>query len=346
MDLSVPSSPAFAVLGISPDKVQRPGTIRDFATSVVRGIGADGKPVNGVAIDMSPVSVFFKQLITGGSEYAADADSHNDLRLKNYWKRAFARTTVSLATTSADSNGASKSAWGLRVGLIDQGDPGLYYKETAACLRKATMPPIKAGRDLTSTPADDAVNLCNPLTNGVMEKPLWAQPALYAGYGQSWYSKSGSLTDRAPDVKAFWLAGSYGMFVGKPTQELGALRTLLQGYLGRKLNDRTPDPNDATVLLREDSSDIIVRLKLGKDTWHGFLELGRSRVRLGNDTTEKLRHVALGAEFKLNFADDTWLQLASVSERGFSNGKDNTGVTMNLKFGVPFLELPGTKPGN
>lgn len=208
------------------------------------------------------------------------------------------------------------------------------------------MPPIKAGRDLTSTPADDAVNLCNPLTNGVMEKPLWAQPALYAGYGQSWYSKSGSLTDRAPDVKAFWLAGSYGMFVGKPTQELGALRTLLQGYLGRKLNDRTPDPNDATVLLREDSSDIIVRLKLGKDTWHGFLELGRSRVRLGNDTTEKLRHVALGAEFKLNFADDTWLQLASVSERGFSNGKDNTGVTMNLKFGVPFLELPGTKPGN
>ena len=136
------------------------------------------------------------------------------------------------------------------------------------------------------------------------------------------------------------------MFVGKPTQELGALRTLLQGYLGRKLNDRTPDPNDATVLLREDSSDIIVRLKLGKDTWHGFLELGRSRVRLGNDTTEKLRHVALGAEFKLNFADDTWLQLASVSERGFSNGKDNTGVTMNLKFGVPFLELPGTNPAN
>ena len=176
-----------------------------------------------------------------------------------------------------------------------------------------------------------------------MDKPLWAQPAVYAGFGKSWYSQSGALTDRAPDVTAYWISGSYGMFAGKPKDEVGAFRFLLQGYLGRKLNDRTPDPNDATKLLREDSNDVALRLKLGKENWHTFLESGRARVRLGGDTKENRYHTSVGAEFKLGFGDNLWVQVASVSERGLANGKTNTGVTLNLKFGAPFLELPGTK---
>lgn len=342
LDLSVPNSPAFAVLGITPDKVQRPGTINDFAASLIRGLGKDGKPVSGFAVDMAPASVFFKRYITGGSDYGP-ANGTNDLNLTNYWKRVLARTTVSLATTSAEASGASRSAWGVRVGLYDQGDPGLYWEATAKCLRETTMPVLKGGKGLDPTPAGTSLDKCNPLTNDVMDKPLWAQPAVYAGFGKSWYSQSGALTDRAPDVTAYWISGSYGMFAGKPKDEVGAFRFLLQGYLGRKLNDRTPDPNDATKLLREDSNDVALRLKLGKENWHTFLESGRARVRLGGDTKENRYHTSVGAEFKLGFGDNLWVQVASVNERGLANGKTNTGVTMNLKFGAPFLELPGTK---
>lgn len=342
LDLSVPNSPAFAVLGITPDKVQRPGTINDFATSLIRGLGKDGKPVSGFAVDMSPASVLFKQYITGGTDYG-NANSTSDLKFTNYWKRLLARSTVSLATTSAEATGASRSAWGVRVGIYDQGDPGLYWEATAKCLRETPMARLEGRKNLDPKPAGNGLDKCNPLTNEVMDRPLWAQPAVYVGYGKSWYSQSGALTDRAPNVAAYWVSGSYGMFAGKPKDEVGAFRFLLQGYLGKKVNDRSPDANDATKLLREDSNDTAIRLKLGKEKWHTFLESGRGRVRLGDQIRENRYHTSIGAEFKLGFGENLWVQVASVSERGFSNGKSNSGVTMNFKFGAPFLELPGTK---
>jgi hypothetical protein len=348
-DLSVPSSPAFSVLGITPDKVDRPGTVRDLVASVARGLGPDGKPVNGLAIDLSPASLFFRRFIAGGDLYAPSKNPHNDLQFDaNYWKRVLARTTVSLASTSPDSTGATRTAWSIRTGLVDFGDPGLYYEETVECLRNTPEEILLSGHSLDAKPADNAIQKCNPLTNGKMDKALWAQPSVYAGFGESWFSKSGSLTDHVPDVKAFWLVGSYGIGDASTKANPEALRELLQAYLGRKLNDRTPDPNNASNLLRQDATDVIVRLKIGKENWHGFAEVGRSRVLLGNATTENLRHFALGAEF--NIANllgqasgtkmDSWLQLATVNEHGFSNGKDNNGVTANLKFGVPFLDLP------
>ena len=341
VDISVPSSPAFAVLGISPDKVQRPGTIRDFVSSVVRGLGPDGKPVQGLAIDMSPASVFFKSQIIGGTNYMPGAQDHNDLHLNNYWKRVLARTTVSLANTTADSSGsgAARMAWGLRLGLVDYGDPGLYADRVASCLQSLAMPPIPAGRTVGEAPAD--VNACDPTRNPAYS--LWAKPALYAGYGRSWYSHSGSATARLPDAKAWWVTGSYG-FAGQPTtgaEDLNSLRTLVQVYAGRRINDRASDASDPLTLVRQDSSEAIVRLKLGKDTWHGFAELGRSRVHLGSSETQKVRHTALGAEFKLSIAEDTWLKVASVRERGFADGKDRNSGTVSLKLGVPFLTLPG-----
>ena len=341
VELSVPASPAFAVLGITPDKVQRPGSVRDFVGSVVHGLGKDGKPVNGVAIDISPASVFFKSYIRGGTDYAGtDNPGHSDFK-GNYLTHLLARTTVSLASTSADSNGASKSAWGMRVGLIDFGDPGLYAKETAGCLQSVGWAPVPVGRTAGEAPADTSINACDPSKNSAYS--LWAKPALYAGYGRSWYSKSGSLTDHLPDVKAWWLSGSYGFAAASAdgAQALSSLRTLAQVYLGRRTDDRTADPANSANLLRQNTTEGVFRLKVGKDTWHGFAEIGRSKVRLGNDTSENIRHTALGAEFKLSVADDSWLQLASVNERGFSNGKDKTGVTLSFKLGVPFLSLPG-----
>jgi len=355
MDLSLPASPAFNVLGLSPDKIERPTTLRKLGTSLIRALGNDGKLVKGVALDVNPVLLLAPEWIRAGDAYGSGPDQE-DLNMTNYPKRLAARTTLSLASTDADASGASRAAWGIRIGLIDEADPGLFYQGVAKCLRESAQP-VAGGRH--SGYVDDDKKKANPALDKCLDdewkhptlastKPLWARFSLYAGFGQSWYSRSGSLTDHAPDVKTAWLTTSYGM--NSTTIKDGGpdVRVLLQGYLERKINDRTADPNDATKLLRQNSTQAILRLKGGNAIWHLFAEAGGSRVKLANDTTENLKHFALGAEYNLgkmlgmnDSGNESWLQLGYVNERGFSNGKDSTGVTMNFKFGVPFLDLPG-----
>jgi hypothetical protein len=339
-DLSVPVSPAAALLGISADKVQRPGTIRELAASVIHGLGADGKPQNGVAFDIAPVFVFAPGLFHAGTDYAPDgAKGDLDGTFSQHVNRILARTTVSFGTASADSNGATRSALGLRVGLFDSGDPGLYWSKAVDCVNNvpppALAPPPAAGdigKPLPQIPVD--LSACDPAIG------LWAKPSLYVGYGQSWYSQSGSLSGQAPNVAQYWMSGSWGWAPKDRVSGANSFRVLGQLYMGRQVDDRTPDPNNTSQLLRQDTTDAIARLRAGKSNWHGFLELGRSRVKLGNNTSEDLRHAAVGVEFQLNwFGTDNWLELASISDRGYIDGKDHTGVMMNFRLGTPALSL-------
>lgn len=344
VDQSVPSSVAESILGISTSSAQRPGTIQDFAGSLVRGLGQDGKQTNAIAIDISPATVFFKSSIRGGDTYAPVEG--NDFS-SGWGTRVLARTTVSLGSTAADSNGATRSAWGVRVGLLDWGDPGLYARETSKCVQSLDHPPIPAGKGLDPTVFD--LSSCDPNKNQALS--LWAKPALYVAYGQSWYSQSGSLTDHAPDVKQFWMTYSQGLSgqsmpgtsrIENKTALASSLRVLGQLSFGRRMDDRTPDPNNASALLSQNSTQLIGRLRAGMSNWHTFAELGRSHVTLGNSTTENLRHTAFGAEAKVGFlGDDSWVQLATVREQGYSDGKDHTGITLNFRIGSPALALPG-----
>src|SRR4051812_10026938 len=58
VDLSVPDSPAFIALGLSPETVVRPTSPREFATSLLNGVGQDGHLQTGVAVDVVPYLVY------------------------------------------------------------------------------------------------------------------------------------------------------------------------------------------------------------------------------------------------------------------------------------------------
>lgn len=328
VDLSVPDSPALAVLGISPSQIQRPGTVRELASSVVKSFDSNGKPKSGVAIDFSPLPLFAPGVIHGGQQYAS-----------NYLVQAFTRTTVSVATTDADSSGSTQLAWGVRMGVFDFGDPGLSYKELLSCVKEIKLPAPKplpnvdAPDPSESTKISDEIGACDPSKR----LALWARPALYVGFGESRYSKSGRLTGTTPSVKAFWATYSQGWDRGGDS-----VRALFLAHASRKLDDRVPDPSDSTAFLRQDSSALIGRLRLGKEKWHAFLDFGREHMSLGNSTTENIRYAGAGAEFKV--LDDVWLQLGGVTERGYKDGTSQNKVTTGLRFGSePFLSLPGSK---
>lgn len=343
-DLSVPVSPVAAVLGISADKVQRPGSIRELVASVVQGLGKDGKPQKGLALDIAPLFIFAPTWIHAGTDYAPEgASSDWDGTPAQRLHRILARTVVSFGTTEADSTGATRTAVGLRVGLFDSGDPGLYWSGVVNCVGKVDLglppPPGAPGQPLA--PVEVNLDKCNPAPG------LTGRPSLYFGYGQSWYSKSGALTDHVPNVKQFWLSGSWGPVPSKLGSDAGSSRFLGQLYLGRRLDDRAQDPSNASLLVSQDTTEAVIRLRGGRSNWHAFIESGRSRARLGNATTENLRHVGIGAEFQLSWlGKDNWLELASVSDRGFLDGKDRSGVMFSFRIGTSTLPLPGSSAGN
>jgi hypothetical protein len=348
-DMTVPSSIAAGLLDIAANKIQHVGTLRELTAGLFRGVGPDGKILSGLALDLAPAYVFLPGLIGAGNVYApedATGDWGGDIGQR--LRRVFGRTTVSFGTTSPDASGAARTAVGIRIGLFDSGDPGLYWSKVVQCLQTTSRdapPPPPDPKDIGKQAEPRPIDLskCDPSKDPATE--LWKKPSLYVGYGRSWYSKTGSLTDRVPDVSQFWLTGSAGW--SPPQTVKKDLRLLGQLYYGRRINDRSPDPDNASQLIRQDSSDTIVRLRAGDSRKNLYFEYGINRVRLGDTTTENLRHSALGAEIQWNFlgnGTDNWIELAATRSQGLLDGKTISGALINFRIGSPALALPATGP--
>ena len=111
-DFFVPDSPAFSVLGVTPETTIRPESTRDFAISLLNGIDPRGNMQSGIAIDTSPY------LLTG-----VDLSDYR----KDPFERFLSRTQLSIATTkgSSDNDKSIRASIGLRLTLFDKGDPRL-----------------------------------------------------------------------------------------------------------------------------------------------------------------------------------------------------------------------------
>lgn len=128
LDLAVPESPAFTVLGVTPENVVRPTSPRQLALSLLNGVDRDGNFQSGIAVDTAPYLLVAGQHLT--------LQDYRDS--KNYWsKRLPARTQVSLATAkgSTTDDKSSRVALGIRVTPWDAGDPRLD-DELIDCLRQ------------------------------------------------------------------------------------------------------------------------------------------------------------------------------------------------------------------
>ena len=111
-DFFVPDSPAFSVLGVTPETTIRPESTRDFAISLLNGVDPRGNMQSGLAIDTAPY------LLTG-----VDLADYR----KDPFKRFLSRTQLSIATTkgSSDDDKSVRASIGLRFTLFDKGDPRL-----------------------------------------------------------------------------------------------------------------------------------------------------------------------------------------------------------------------------
>ena len=60
-NMAVPESPAFAILGVTPDKITRPANGRELAFGILQGLDEKGNMQSGLAIDFSPYQLSLGQ---------------------------------------------------------------------------------------------------------------------------------------------------------------------------------------------------------------------------------------------------------------------------------------------
>jgi len=126
LDLSVPTSPAFSALGLTPQSVIRPTSPREFAASLINGVDPNGNLQNGIAVELAPFLMWHGNDITL-NQYQNPNNLPDDQnpRDKFSFDRMLYRTSLSLATTkgTSDDDKSSRIAFGLTLTPYDLGDP-------------------------------------------------------------------------------------------------------------------------------------------------------------------------------------------------------------------------------
>ncbi len=333
-DMQSQASPGLSALGVAAGAMSTPATPREFGAALAKGLDASGKVKEGLAVQFSPASLFTPFSLTGGQRYAASGAM-----------QAWARTSVELATAkSDDSRIGQQIALSLSSGLIDDGDPRLYWSLLSRCT-DALFPAVGRPGDVIDPDlarADiERAKKCYATRWSDVSAGLWKAPRWYAGYAKSWYTgDSAKLAAAQSGPTMLWTTYSQGFDQLNPS---GArFKTLFEFSAARKQHLLVEDPADATGLAGESRTDATLRLRFSRDLWSAFVDTGLARVETAGVLSANVRHFGYGVEYKL--ADSLWLVLASVSERGFASGDKRTLLSTGLRFGQSDKDLVGAPP--
>lgn len=344
VDMSVPESPAFTVLGVTPQTVTRPTSPRAFASSLLNGVDTNGNFQSGLALDFVPY------LLLAGDQ----------LTLRNYQTRyitrMLARTQFSFGTTkgATEDDKSLRLALGLHLTLWDKGDPRTDG-ELIQCLGRMKTPrrPEQLEPELLgTTPADvaefnrrvtlfaedrvryerdkqAAIEFNNDVSTRCREeshKRNWNSSSWTIAAAPSWISQDGQTKHFNWNGGGFWTSLAYG-FEGVPGLEDRSQLIVHARYRSR---EQTPDPNTTGEFLTQDTMFFGARFRHGSPTFNGSFEYTflRSRpIGLIWDTSSRL---SLGLERKI--IGDTWFNLSLGGESGRTDGKNNGFVITSFKW--------------
>lgn len=337
-------SPGLTALGVTAGDFNQPVTPKDLAAFIARGTDLSGKVKEGVAVQFSPVNLFFPRVLVGGRRYE-----------DSFWMQLAARTQLELATSKSDDERIGQQvAASVTLGLVDGADPRLFWAPLDDCARTAMkaggLPPkpepMMSPQEMQAWKASQdsavaAAQACYAAYRAANDElaAMWARPRWYAGYAKGWQTgESGRLQDSRGGPEMFWTSFSYGLYKAE-----SGVKTLFQLAASRRMGLQVKDPQDDARLANEDRTDLSLRLKFARDRWSAFADAGLARVNTAGVLSERVRRYGYGAEFRLS--DTLWLVLGSVTERGFVAGDKRTLLNTGLRFGQSDKPLFG-QPGN
>jgi hypothetical protein len=327
LDFSVPDSPAFTILGVTPQTISRPTTPRGLATSLLNGVDENGNFQTGFALDTAPYMLYWG----------------NRLTLRDYqqsFRRQFmARTTLSIATAKGtnDADKSTRLAAGLRLTIFDKGDPRsdkqfvdqIEKAVTQAIDSITAIGPIRPGSDEeTVTKREKAIQDSITKATSAIEqqrakklKSGWNASSMVVGFAPSWISKTGSATDLGYNGGAVW--SSLSLRLASHAQAI---------FYGRYQNHQNvPDPNVKGQFFLQDSTFSGGQFRAGTENTVGSFEAVYLHTSPQGKRTDNFSRFSVGAERKI--ADNLWLHVGIGGESGRQNGQDKMFVLSSLKWG-------------
>ena len=343
-DLAVPESPAFTVLGLTPETVVRPTSPREFASSLLNGVDPNGNFQSGVALDFAPyLSLAADQMTLG--QYRS-----------SYKLRFLSRTQFSFATTKGASaeDKSARLGLGLRFTLWDRGDPHSDEK-LMTCFTGIgralfnipppnVLPPdqLPAGAtqaekdasaaawqdyDMKQKAFDDSKNAGYEKCRAEGRARNWNKSSWIVALAPSWISTTGQTKNLKWNGGGFWTSVAYG-FEGIPSLEKHSQMIFHARY---RNNEQVPDPNNKGKFLNQDSFFLGTRLRVGGENSTVSFEGSLVRSRPDGKTFDNSARYSVGLERRV--AENLWFALAFGGDSGRSDHKNNSFVLTSFKWG-------------
>ena len=317
--IAIPESPAFSVLGITPDKVVRPGNGRELALALINGVNENGNFQNGVALDFSPYLLLFG----------------DNLTLAEYREHSFAQfashVQLSFGTSKGqdDKDKSERVAAGLRATIFDSGDPRMDTKFDD-CVKAAhdtvlNMGPIPPGA-IVEEIADKIKERERILEQKVKQcrdkhaEESIGKPALDIGLSPLWISEDGQNKNLKSSGIAAW-----------SSFKAGYKRLLMIANVQYKSKDSQPAPAPTGGLLQGRSISGGLKARIGSAA-SAFLAQGvyTSFTPEGKQKDEYYLY-SIGGEVKL--ANNLWLEV-SVGGTSGKEVSNSSFVSSQLKWGI------------
>lgn len=328
LDLSVPESPAFTVLGLTPNTVTRPASPRQLAASLLNGVDQNGNFQSGVAIDTAPYMLFYGNEVT--------LQKYEGSRVIQF----LARTQLSFATAkgASSSDKSARLATGLSLTIVDKGDARLDKVFLNKLVNAATeiqnsAPPIRptATEEEKAKAAKDIEDKVEAKVRQIREeqrKAVWNRSSWVVAGAPSWISKDGTTSHLAPNGAAVWSSLAYG-FEGVPGLQENA-QLIIHGRFHSK--EYVPDAVTTGQFYQQQSAVFGARFRFGNENTIGSFETAYIHVSPVGRPTDSFFRLTAGAEKRLT--DNVWLHFGIGGESGQKNGQNKFFILGDFKWGA------------
>jgi len=330
-DLAVPESPAFTILGLTPQTVSRPATPKEFASSLLNGVDEHGNFQSGLALDAVPFLVF-----------AGDSVSLYRYN-RNYLLRLLSRTQTSFATTkgTGDDDKSIRLALGLHMTVWDKGDPRAD-DQLFACYDRVEQPIQKELQNFLVTKPG---GIKNPEYPGFLatqqalfatktdecdaeaRKRNWKRTGFTIGAAPSWISTTGTTDKFRWNGGGVWASLAYGF------EGVNGLKdnSQLIFHVRFRSNEQVPDPATPGNFFTQKSTYFGTRLRLGNPDTNVSFEGVYIRLKRAGEPRDNSYRYSLG--FERRIAQNIWFQLALGSDAGRRDSNNQAFVRGTFNWG-------------
>lgn len=374
-DLSIPTSPAAAHVGLSADNILLPKNRREFEAGVSHLFNGGGRPTG--VIEFAPYYI-----ARGGK-----------LRFADYRRsagfRALTKTTVGLADGKRKIGDAEISATGFSLSavLADLGDP-VYSFELQRCINKVqagmlerarAVPAAQPGGGIAIPPQGSSTEF-SPEEELQDDKALTEYKACLSAREPQLWNRSrvavGVMGGRGREVEGaqrrlqfgtgWWLSAQYG-FEGWSAlrRTLGSVdgyydcavpgvescakahvpsrweRSAMLTMHARRVSGASRlDLSLAGDLPEETQTMLGARLTYGSARRSVFLETSRTEVKAGGSSSRLQQHAA-GLSFRVS--ENLWINAISGRRKQYVDGKLDSVTNLNLQYGAGSEPLVASK---